>query len=277
MDTHALDQLPQFLDILGIEESPMGIFYTDIKPIDGFSPKPNDLPTREKETKNEIDWQKVFGQFSCVLGNIWRARKKKTTAYFSAQQFGCPGGAFWLGFNKPQTETIINYVSTGIPNWTEGEMYCESPDELRRIFDRVDPRPAPKSYCVFKPIDQFTQDESPELVSFFARPESVCGLHQLAAFVTNDPEVVASPWGAACGNLVVWPLHYLSRGFHRAVLGGWDPSARKFFKTDELSFTVPWRMFEDMLHGFDTSFLKTQTWTTVKKKIARSQKRWGEG
>ena len=276
MDKHTLDNLPEFLDILGLDEVPMGVFYTDKAPTDGFSPKPNDLPTREKEIKNEIDWQGVFGQFSCVLGNIWRARKKKTAAYFSAEQFGCPGGAFWLGFNKPQAETIIHYVSTGIPNWTDGEMYCESPDELRRIFEYVDPRPAPKSFCVFKPIDQFTQTEEPELVSFFTRPESLAGLHQLAAFVTNDPEVVASPWGAACGNLVVWPLHYLSKGIDRAVLGGWDPSARKFFKTDELSFTVPLRMFEDMLQRFESSFLKTKTWSRVKKKIARSQKAWGE-
>jgi hypothetical protein len=46
MDKHTLDRLPQFLDILGLDEVPMGIFYTDTKPTDGFSPKPNDLPTR---------------------------------------------------------------------------------------------------------------------------------------------------------------------------------------------------------------------------------------
>ena len=133
MNRQTIENLPQFLETLGLDEEPMGIFYTDEKPADGFSPQPMDLPTREKEMKDEVDWQKVFGQFSCVMGNIWRARKKKTTAYFSADQFGCPGGAFWLGFNKPQAETIIQYVSTGIPNFTEGEFYCDSPDNLRRI------------------------------------------------------------------------------------------------------------------------------------------------
>jgi len=254
----------------------MGLFYTDEKPIEGLSPKPIDLPTREKEIKNEIDWQKVFGQFSCVMGHIWRARKKKAAAYFSAEQFGCPGGAFWLGFNKPQTETIINYVSTGIPNWTEGELYCDSPDELRPIFEYVDPRPAPHKFCVVKPISKFSDNEVPELIAFFTRPESLCGLHQLAAFVTNDPEVVVSPWGAACGNIAAWPLHYLSKGQNRAVIGGWDPSARKFFKTDELSFTVPFQMFKEMLNRFDESFLTTKTWATVQKKILRSKKTWGE-
>jgi len=276
MHENLLNRLPQFLNTLGLGETPMGVYYTDSEPTHGFSPKPNELPTREKERNDEIDWQQVFGQFSCVIGNIWRARKKKVPAYFSAERFGCPGGAFWLGFNKPQAETIIHYVSTGIPNWTEGEMYCDSADELRRIFEYVDPRPAPKKFCVFKTLDQFDDQETPELICFFTRPEPLCGLHQLAAFVTNEPEIVVSPWGAACGNLVAWPLHYLSKGRNRAVLGGWDPSARKFFRTDELSFTVPLQMFEEMLQRFDTSFLKTKTWSTVQKKIARSKRAWGE-
>jgi uncharacterized protein (DUF169 family) len=254
----------------------MGLFYTDEKPVEGFSPKPVDLPTREKEQRNEIDWQAVFSKFSCVIGHIWRARKKKTAAYFSEEQFGCAGGAFWLGFNKPQTETIINYVSTGIPNWTEGKHYCDSAGALRRIFEYVDPRPAPKKFCVVKPLNLFIDAEEPELVVFFTRPESLSGLHQLAAFVTNDPEVVVSPWSAACGSLAVWPLHYLARGENKAVIGGWDPSARKFFKTDELSFTVPFQMFTEMLNRHDESFLIAKDWATVQKKIARSKKAWGE-
>lgn len=276
MQKSLMESLPRFLERLGLDEEPMGVFYSNDKPVEGFSPQPIDLPTRDKEIKNEIDWQAVFSRFSCAMGHVWRARKKQTAAYFSAQQFGCPGCAFWMGFNKPQTETIIQYVSTGIPNWTEGEFYCESPDELRRIFEYVDPRPAPKTYCVFKPLSNFAANETPELIAFFTRPEPLCGLHQLAAFVTNDPEVVASPWSAGCGSVVVWPLHYLSKGLTRAVVGGWDPSARKFYKTDELSFTVPYQMFSDMLNRFEESFLQTKSWATVQKKIERSKKSWGE-
>ena len=276
MEKDLLQNLPRFLEVLGLDEEPFGIFYTDEKPGGGFSPKPMELPTREKEEKNEIDWQEIFEGFSCVMGNIWRARKKKTAAYFSAEQFGCPGAAFWLGFNKPQAELIIHYVSTGIPERMPGEFYCDSPDALRKTFEYVDPRPAQGKYCVMKPVSSFTEDEVPELVAFFTRPETLSGLHQLAAYVTNDPEVVSSPWGAACGNLVVWPLHYLDRGLNKAVLGGWDCSARKFFKTDELSISVPFDMFTDMLARFEESFLKTETWATVRKKIDRSKRAWKE-
>ena len=271
-----LEMLPKFLEILGYDEEPMGVFYTDQKPAEGFTPAPLDLPTREKEKNQQINWQAVFGDFSCVIGHIWRARRKGKPAFFDSSHFGCPGGAFFLGFMKPQTETIIHYVSTGIPGRMEGEHYCDSPDVLRGIFASLDPRGAPKAFCVVKPLSQFTAEEIPELVVFFARPETLCGLHQLAAFVSHDPEVVASPWGAACANLITWPLKYLSEGRPRPVLGGWDPSARKFFKTDELSLTVPFEMFRQMLERFGESFLMSKTWSTVQKKISRSRRTWGE-
>jgi uncharacterized protein (DUF169 family) len=276
MDQKQLDKLTGFLEILGIDEDPMGIFYTDQKPEEGFSPSEGQLPTREKEIKNEINWEEVFSKFSCAMGHVWRARKKKTVAWFDANHFGCPGAAFWFGFLKPQSETIIHYVSSGIPGHLEGEFYCSSPDNLRRIFDDIDPIPAPAQYCVIKPVSLFLNHETPEIISFFARPESICGLHQLATFMTNDPEIVASPWGAACGNMVIWPLKYLARGQDRPVLGGWDPSARKFFKPDELSFTVSYAMFSGMLESYDQSFLSTKTWKNVQKKIELSRKKWSK-
>ncbi|MDD9302360.1 MAG: DUF169 domain-containing protein [Desulfobacter sp.] len=276
MDKKQLAALPGFLDCLGLDEPPMGIFFSKEQPEQGYCPDPLDLPTREKEKNNAINWQKIFSNFSCVLGKIWLARKKQTAAFFSARHFGCPGGAFWLGFNKPQTQTIIDYVSTGVPGQMEGELYCDSPETLAHIFNQVDPVPAPEPYCVFKPVTLFNENETPVLVSFFIRPEALCGLHQLACYVTHDPEVVASPWSAACGSLVAWPMHYLQKGEHRAVVGGWDPSARKFFKTDELSFTLPYEMFLTMLEQYSQSFLKTKTWANVQKKIHKSKKAWNE-
>ena len=234
--------------------------------------KKTDLPSREKEKENAVDWQHIFSNFSCAVGHIWRARKKGTSAFFSADRFGCPGAAFWMGFTKPQTEMIIHYVSSGIPGRMEGELYCSSPDELRKIFQYADPEPVAEKYIIFKPIGQFTDKETPELVAFFARPESLCGLHQLATFVTNDPEAVVSPWSAGCGSLIAWPRRYAAKGKVKAVLGGWDPSARKFYRPDELSFTVPFSMFNQMLDQYEASFLSTPTWSTVQLKINRSKK-----
>lgn len=274
MRSERFEGLEDFLHALGLEEEPLGMFFTDTRPQEGFSPKPLDLPTREREIKNQIDWGATFGGFSCVMGHIWRARRKRSPAWFSAENFGCPGGAFWLGFLKPQTETIVHYVSSGVPGRMEGECYLANPDDCRGVFEFVDPPAAAGRYAVFKPLGLFTPDEEPVLVSFFCRPESLCGLHQLATYVTGRPEVVRSPFSAGCGSLAAWPLHYLAAGEEVAVLGGWDPSARKFFKTDELSFTIPYSMFKAMLQKWPGSFLTKKVWRTVAQKVTRSKKAW---
>ena len=116
----------------------------------------------------------------------------------------------------------------------------------------------------------------PEVVTFFARGEVMAGLCTLATFVTEDFEAVASPFGAGCSYMVTWPLHYLKQGRMRAVIGGWDPSDRKFMKTDEMTFSVPYEMYTLFLERWENSFLLTDTWAGVKKKISRSREAWGE-
>jgi uncharacterized protein (DUF169 family) len=269
-------EVPDFLEILGLTEEPLGMHYTAVEPREGFSPQSACLPNVEQEARGEVDWQATFENFACVIGLLWRARKLGKPAYFDQTRFGCLGGAFYLGFLKPQLEFISHYVSTGIPNVLEGECYLESPEATRRFFETIDPRPAPAPFCVFKSLSQFTPQENPEVVIFFARGEVIGGLNQLATFVTNDFEAVASPFGAGCSNIVTWPLRYLQQGRLKAVLGGWDPSDRKFLKPDEITFAVPWEMFARMVQRYRESFLTRPVWAVVRKKIALSRKVWKE-
>ena len=108
------------LEILGLLEEPLGVHYTELEPQGGISPQAYRLPTAEMEARGEVDWDETRENFSCVIGNIWRARKKQVPAYFDQTRFGCLGAAFFLGYLKPQLETIVHYVSTGIPNILEG-------------------------------------------------------------------------------------------------------------------------------------------------------------
>jgi uncharacterized protein (DUF169 family) len=271
-----IKEVPNFVEILGLGEEPLGMFYSEVEPQEGFSPQQAVLPNVEQEKRGEINWEETMGNFSCVIGHIWRARKLGKPAFFEQARFGCLGGAFYLGFLKPQLEFITHYVSTGIPNVLEGECYLESPESVRRFFETLDPRPAPAPFCVFKSLSQFSPEENPEVVIFFARGEVIGGLNQLATFVTNDFEAVMSPFGAGCSNIVAWPLKYLERGQLKAVLGGWDPSDRRFLKPDEITFAVPWEMFARMVRRYRDSFLTKPTWAMVRKKIELSRKVWKE-
>lgn len=268
--------LKAFLEALGNLEEPMGMFYTDIEPESGFVPKEGASFSYEMEQAGELNGAALWENWSCVMGNVWIARKKKTAAYFEAKRFGCVGGSFWLGFHKPQLDLIAQFISTGIPGQLPGERYLPSPEVTRRYFNEVDPRPAPARFCVFKPISQFKENEAPEVVTFFARGEVLSGLCTLASFVTLDFEVVVSPSAAGCSAMVTWPLRYMGQGKTKAVLGGWDPSARKFMKTDEATFSIPYEMYLLFLEKWQDSFLVTETWEVVKKRIAKSHKAWGE-
>ena len=46
------------------------------------------------------------------------------------------------------------------------------------------------------------------------------------------------------------------------------------FDADELTFTVPYNMFAQMVERFGESFLPTKTWATVQKMDARSNQIW---
>ena len=271
-----LSRQPGLLRILGLAEEPMGVHFTDSAPADIVSPAPQRPISRELEEKGEIDWQAVINNFACAMGIVWRARKKGVAAVFDAERFGCLGAAFYLGFMKPYLNLHPHVISTGIPNVIPGERYADSPETARRFFDAVDPLPARGKLCVIKPLSRFNAAEMPLVVVFFARPEVMSGLVFLTAFVSGDIESVKTPFGPGCSGLVTWPLRYLSDGKECAVLGSFDPSCRKFLKTDEITLAVPTAMYRLMLERWDQSFLMGESWQAVKKKIEKSKKAWGE-
>ncbi|MCG6911993.1 MAG: DUF169 domain-containing protein [Deltaproteobacteria bacterium] len=268
-----------FLEHLGLAEEPFGVYYDDTKPEKSFGPKPGVPISREMEERGQVDMQAVFKTFSCVIGNIWLARKKQCAAYISTEAYGCPGGVFYCSMMKPNIRFIEHYVTTGFEGTPiHGERYLPSPESMRKFLDKVNPRKAPAKYCIFKPLSHFLDGGEPEFVIFFARPEVLTGLFTHTMFTTGEVDSVASPFGAGCTNIIAWPLFYKEQGIEKAVLGGFDPSARKYMKTDELTFTVPWPLYRKMLQALPESMFNVgQDWKVVRKKVSRSAKAWGEG
>jgi uncharacterized protein (DUF169 family) len=273
-----LEGTHQFLDYLGLSEAPFGVYYDDTKPENAFGPDPGPPISRELEAQGKLDMRSIFKHFSCVMGNIWLARKRHRAAYISANAYGCPGGVFYCSMMKPNLKFIEHYVTTGYPGTPmHGERYLPTPEAMRNFLATVDPRKAPAEYCIFKPLPLFADNEEPEFIIIFARPEVLSGLFTHTAFTTGDVDCVASPFGAACTNLVAWPLYYKEKGIDKAVLGGFDPSARKYMKTDELTFTVPLSLYQKMLAALPESmFTVDGAWKVVRKKVTRSAKAWGE-
>jgi uncharacterized protein (DUF169 family) len=279
IERSVLEDTKTLLGHLGLDEEPIGVYYDDCKPEKAFGPKPGPPISRQLEELGQVDMEEVLQCFSCVMGNIWLARKKHGTAYISTEEYGCPGGAFYCSMMKPNLRFIEHFVTTGIEGSPiQGERYLPSPEAMRTFLDTVNPREAPAKYCLFKPLSLFSGSESPEFVIFFARPEVLSGLFTLTTFTTGEVDSVAAPFGAGCTNVIAWPLHYQEQGMEKAVLGGFDPSVRKYLKTDELTFTVPWSLYQKMLQALPESlFAVAGAWATVRRKVQRSAKTWGEG
>ncbi|MDL2290952.1 DUF169 domain-containing protein [Desulfovibrio sp. OttesenSCG-928-F20] len=269
-------QSARLLELLGHNEEPFGVFYSDQKPEDGYGPKVSDLLSREREDAGLINWQKVFSDFSCVLGNVWLARKKKKAAWLSHEACGCMGGGFYTGMYQPYLHLNVAYVSHGIAGThMEGEHYI-TPEGMTRFMEDSTPPKAPATYCIIKPLSLFSGDEKPLVIIFFARPEVLTGLHCLTTYATGDPYAVVSPFGACCTHIIGWPQVYEAKGEAKAVLGGFDPSARKFLKTDELTFALPLSLYMRLLEKMEISALTRHTWQNDRKKVLKSQKAWGE-
>lgn len=265
------------MELLGQGESPFGVYYTDIKP-EGFGPKPGEIFTREREKAGLINWEKANKQdFSCLMGNVWLARKKKKAAWISHEECGCPGGGFFSGMYRPYLESSAYFISTGIPGAPfEGQHYMPSPEIMRVFMEEASPPPISGKYCVIKPLEHFLDHEEPLVVVYFVRGEVLSGLHSLTGYATGNHNAVVSPFGAGCANIITWPLVYQQRGLEYAVLGGFDPSARKYMKTDELTFALPLPLYRKMLDVMETSALTRHTWAGVRKKVMKSRRTWGE-
>lgn len=270
-----LQETRSLLEMLGHMEEPMGLHYTDEKPEGGCHPKEAQPLSREREEAGTIDYAAMRSTWSCILGHIRLARKKRECAWFAADHYGCMGGSFFTGFTKPALENNVYYVSTGRPgSGQRGERYMPSPDAMRDFLADCDAGPAPAAYCVVKPLSHFRDGAEPLLVLFFARPEALFGLTSLLWFTTGKSDSIAFPFGAGCTNIISWPLRFLRDGEDKAVLGGADLSCRKFMKPDEMSLAIPLGLYRRMLAAAPESALPDHSWDEVRVKAARNAAVW---
>ncbi|MDI6809127.1 MAG: DUF169 domain-containing protein [Candidatus Eisenbacteria bacterium] len=227
-------------------ELPICYFYTDEAREDNI-----------KETKN-ID--------RCLIGNLKRVRKGFPFVY-DAQSPGCSGGKRYCGFQQQLMPNFEYFLSYGIPGEIDGERYKKSPELVRAFMQRCPPFKAPAKYLVFKRWDKLGKGEEPFAVIFFTSFDLLSGLFTLANFDRADNEAVFAPMGSGCASIVGYPYLEAKSENPRCVLGMFDISARPHVPKNSLTFTTPTRRFKEMVLNMDESFLTTESWRTIKKRL----------
>jgi uncharacterized protein (DUF169 family) len=207
----------------------------------------------------------------CVIADIARARKGTSVA-FDVAAIGCFGGKKYLGFTEGFRPNFEYFLSYGIPGEMEGERYKKSPEIVKEVMKNVPEFKAPGKYIVFKRWDKLEKDDKPEVVIFFAHPDILSGIFTLANYDEVEPNGVFSPFAAGCSTIVTHPYLEKSAKRPRAVLGMFDVSARPCVSDNTLTIAIPMNKFERMISNMEESFLTTQSWAKVKRRITKAQK-----
>jgi len=204
---------------------------------------------------------------SCIIGALTRVREG-TSLSFNANSIGCFGGKRYLGFRKNIMPGFNHFLSCGVIGVYEGERYKKSPELVEEMFSHAPAFEAPGRFIVFKRWDKLEESDNPEVVIFFARPDVMSGLFTLANFDEAEPNGVFAPFASGCGSIVYYPyLESLSQ-HPRGVIGMFDVSARPFVPEDMLTFSVPMNKFSRMIDNMEESFLITNSWKKIQKRIS---------
>lgn len=204
------------------------------------------------------------GVWGCVIAMLNAASKGRTAA-FCKSEVACKGGLAGLGLHPYETGYIEYFLSIGGKDTRPGEHYKKTPelalDYINQVADIVSPE-----YVVFQPLNKITQ-EIPECIVFLVNADQMSGLATLANYDKSTQDNVKILFGSGCSQAILNGIaaNEYDNGF--CYIGLTDPSARKCISKDILSFTIPYKRYLEMEANVEGSFLDTDTWKQIAKRI----------
>jgi len=228
-------------------ELPVACFYSDKKEEVEFSKPP---PENKKG-------------YTCIFSQLAPVRRGRARA-FNQKNLGCDGAVDMLGFGGIPTKEDIDELADILTNV---EKYKKSKEHVIRMAKSNPPISAKGKYLIFKRWDLLAEDDNPQVVLFFVKPDVIGGLHMLANFDTTDPHGVIAPFGVGCDSLIGFAMKEFESESPRAVIGSFDPSARTCLKPNLFSFSIPWPKFVAMVANMDDCFLNTYVWEGIQKRM----------
>jgi len=248
----------QLVNALKLKMQPVAIILTNDKPADGLHFKEG-------------------SQSGCVAAMLVAASKKSRLAFFDRKAFGCPGGGTGLGFGDRYGGFPIDcLLATGNKEMAaqmgraasamaEGERFYKNPELARKWVNSLPFTDVPTEYVAFKPWEQVTEQEEPELIVFFANADQLSALVIMADYHRGTNKSIAAPFGAACQS-ILFGYAEAKKENPRGVIGFFDISKRSVVDRETLTFTVPYRLFQEMEANVEGSFLETPAWQKLQER-----------
>jgi len=203
----------------------------------------------------------------CFISTLSKVRRGSPLC-FDVNSIGCGGGKRHLGFSEEIIPNFEYFLSCGIPGKLEGERYKKTPEMVKEIMKQMPEFKAPARFIALKRWDKLEKADEPDVVVFFAQPDVLSGLFTLASFDEVEPNGVFAPFSAGCGSIVQYPYLEKASDRPRCVLGMFDVSARPYAPEGTLTFAAPMNKFTRMIGNMRESFLITDSWAKVRKRIS---------
>lgn len=195
----------------------------------------------------------------CFFKGLQAAREGMPVC-LSVDVIGCGGGKLYTGFSD-MPERVPGFVSLK-------EKYKKTPEMVVDYIHGLGMQQAEKPYLNFMRIDRAESFAGTEGILFFATPDMLSGLCGWAFYDNNEPDAVVSLFGSGCSTVVSMTVVENQRQGHRCFLGLFDPSVRPWVRKNELSFTIPFSRFVQMMDTMKNCFLfGTHAWKKVKRRI----------
>jgi hypothetical protein len=211
-----------------------------------------------------------FRGHSCIIDWFWKVVEGKTVA-FEHDHIPCGGAKGGLCFGDEFAANplhLAQFLSTGVPGERDGEHYKKTPQIALASWSSMKKVNINKRYVIFRPLpDLQSSDGKPAVVIFPVNPDQLSALVVLANYARPSNDNVTVPFGSGCSTIVRYPYLEGRRRNPRAVIGFTDVTARSYHPADIMTFSVPWKMYEEMDGNVVGSFLDKGVWGRLKKRI----------
>ena len=239
--------MSKLTDLLKIENHAVAIYRAKELPEDAFVP------------------QNGHCTIPSLLMHCVRLGKKTATDSAHSPCHGSKSGFGFGGMANRQRSAwsmsvVPEEVRETIAHKSKGMSYFKNPEialiQLEPIKDYGDG----SDVIVFQDVDEAIKENRPiEVVVFIVDPVRLTALQQLAAYskTTQGPAAIM-PFGHACQQVYALPKGEGETDDPHAIIGMTDMYARRFVGRDQLSFAVPYKLYQRMMDDIDGSFLTNE-------------------
>ena len=247
----------KLVEMLHLELEPVGIFFGN--------------------TTTECELEANPAKRNCVIPFVMAAAKGKITSMDEAG-CTCPGGAVGACFGDGFTRLNPNIhmmLSQGLGDKTpegaplmlrEGERFFCNADVAMKWRQNMPFSEKAYPRIVFAPLSKWGEVGTPDLVYIFANADQISALVTMQGFYNGKAVNTIAPFGAACHS-IVYAVEQMDKEEPYAIMGLFDISQRSATIKDYLSITVPYKLWENMVKGLDTSCLTTHSWRNIEKRL----------